>query len=440
MPSRKLNLSIGMTGILICFLLLLPILITARASAQTETVIYNFSTSTGILPYSGVVFDHAGNLYGTTFNGGNGTVGVVYELSPSAGGGWTQKVLHNFTYTGTDGYDPYATPIFDAAGNMYGTTGFGGVYGFGTVYEMIPTAGGTWMEKPIHSFNTTNGEYPQSGLIFDAAGNLYGTTSHGGSSSTSNACTYGQSITGCGTVYQLKYKAGVGWKETVLFNFDFSGAEPFDPLAPLVMDASGNLYGTTLSGGTYGYGTVFELSPTASGMWTETTLHSFDLNGTDGAYPGTGGLIFDASGNLYGTTGNGGSGADPEGTVFELTPGTGGVWTEQILHSFQRSHSDGYAPGSSTLIFDASGNLYGTTELGGASNKGTVFELSPAGGGSWTETLLYQFGPLPDGEGPLGGVVFDASGNLFGTTGNGGEFGNAICGSIRCGTVFEVTP
>jgi uncharacterized repeat protein (TIGR03803 family) len=309
-----------------------------------------------------VIFDSAGNLYGTTENGGNGTVGVLYELSPAAGGGWDQKVLHTFKLNGTDGAYPFATPIFDASGNLYGTTSDGGANALGTVFEMIPAAGDTWAEKVIHSFNTTNGENPQSSLIFDAAGNLYGTTSHGGSSSTTGACPT-PVFTGCGTVFELERRPGMGWVEKVLYNFNFSGAEPYDLIAGLVFDSAGNLYGTTVYGGTYGYGTVFKLSPTASGNWTETTLHNFNRDGTDGAYPGTGGLIFDASGNLYGTTVTGGSGSNPEGTVFELTPGAGGLWTETVLHSFQQSHSDGYAPGDSTLIFDASGNLYGTTEL-----------------------------------------------------------------------------
>ena len=436
MRSRKLSL--GMAGLLAFFLIIVPIT-PARAQAQTETVLYSFSKSSGFVPFSGVIFDSAGNLYGTTENGGNGTVGVLYELSPAAGGGWDQKVLHTFKLNGTDGAYPFATPIFDASGNLYGTTSDGGANALGTVFEMIPAAGDTWAEKVIHSFNTTNGENPQSSLIFDAAGNLYGTTSHGGSSSTTGACPT-PVFTGCGTVFELERRPGMGWVEKVLYNFNFSGAEPYDLIAGLVFDSAGNLYGTTVYGGTYGYGTVFKLSPTASGNWTETTLHNFNRDGTDGAYPGTGGLIFDASGNLYGTTVTGGSGSNPEGTVFELTPGAGGLWTETVLHSFQQSHSDGYAPGDSTLIFDASGNLYGTTQLGGSSNKGTVFELSTTGSGSWTETLLYEFGALPDGDGPLGGVVLDRAGNLYGTTGYGGAYSNAICGSIHCGTVFEVTP
>jgi uncharacterized repeat protein (TIGR03803 family) len=435
---RSQKSSLGLTVVLTMFAATL--MTATRAAGQTETVLYDFTKNGGLLPYSGVVFDTAGNLCGTALAGGGQDVGVVYELIPSTGGGWTEKVLHNFTYTGTDGYDPYATPIFDTAGNLYGTTGFGGVSGFGTVFEMVRSAGGTWTEKVLFNFNTTSGEFPQAGLIFDASGNLYGTTSHGGSSSTTGACPYGVSITGCGTVFELKRKPGGGWTEKVLYNFNHAGTEAFNPIAGLIFDASGNLYGTTLYGGTHGYGTVFELTPTAGGTWTETTLHSFNHDGSDGFYPATGGLIFDASGNLYGTTGNGGHGANPQGTVFELTPGTGGVWTETVLHNFQRGDTDGWAAGDSSLIFDASGNLYGTTELGGASNKGIVFKLSPAGGGTWTETLLHQFGALPDGEGPLAGVVFDTAGNLYGTTGNGGDYKSAICGTLNCGTVFEIKP
>jgi uncharacterized repeat protein (TIGR03803 family) len=232
-----------------------------------------------------------------------------------------------------------------------------------------PTAGG-WSEKVLHSFNDTDGAYSSAGLIFDKNGNLYGTTLEGGD--------YGCSASGCGTVFELTPTAGGGWTETVLLNFN--GSDGSGPQAGLIFDAAGNLYGTTVGGGTncppFGCGTVFELTPTAGGGWTEKVLHSFG-NGTDGANPFAG-LIFDAAGNLYGTTYGGGTyrcGASGCGTAFELTPAAGGSWTETVLYSFSRGN-DGFEP-EAGLIFDSAGNLYGTTAVGGTYDGGTVFELTP---------------------------------------------------------------
>src|ERR1039458_2304305 len=260
-----------------------------------------------------------------------------------------ETVLHSFHNNGTDGFGPYyAGLIFDAAGNLYGTTLYGGSYGGapgtgGTVFELTPAAGGGWTEKVLYSFGNVadaDGANPFAGLVFDAAGNLYGTTYAGG--------TYRN-----GTVFELTPAAGGGWTEKVLHNFNNNGTDGATPLAGLILDAVGNLYGTTQVGGTYNYGTVFELTPVAGGGWTEKVLHTF--NGTDGFEPSAG-LIFDAAGNLYGTA----------GVVFELTPVAGGGWTEQVLNN-------GAGPGG--LIFDAAGNLYGTTLEGGTYGLGTVFEL-----------------------------------------------------------------
>jgi len=200
---------------------------------------------------------------------------------------WTEKVLHSFHRNGTDGYTPQASLIFDAAGNLYGTTVDGGTYRGGTVFELTPQAGGGWTETVLHSFhrNGTDGASPYAGLVLDAAGNLYGTTVDGG--------TYGR-----GAVFELTPEAGGGWTEQVLHNFG-NGTDGAFPYAGLVLDAAGNLYGTTCQGGTHGRGAVFELTPQAGGGWTDKVLHSFDP--TDGYYPEAG-LIFDAAGNLYGTT------------------------------------------------------------------------------------------------------------------------------------------
>lgn len=220
--------------------------------------------------------------------------------------------------------------------------------------------------------------------------------------------------------------------EHVLYSFT-DGTDGSHPEAPLIFDGNGNLYGTSLLGGAYGYGTVFELSPAKGGGWTETTLHSF--NGTDGFGPS--GLVFDGSGNLYGTTQEGGTGTACSGrcgTVFELSPAGGGAWTGTILYNFQGG-SDGYYPRSG-VIFDAQGNLYGTTQQGGAAGRGTVFELAS---GTWNETILHSFHVnTKDGTGPAAGLIFDTSGNLYGTTPGGGGAGGVCHGG--CGTVFRLAP
>ena len=384
----------------------------------TETVLYSFGNGTdGQNPYAGLIFDKNGNLYGTTVGGGTYTYGTVFELTPQAGGGWTEKVLYSFG-NGTDGHNPGGL-IMDAAGNLYGTTNRGGTYGAGTVFELTPQAGGGWTETVLYSFgNGTDGADPLGGLIFDAAGDLYGTTSRGG--------TYGG-----GMVFELTPQAGGGWKEKVLHGFG-NGPDGAGPLAGVIFDATGNLYGTTYEAGAYAQGTVFELTLGLTrhvGLdWTETVLHDFSLNGPDGAFP-YGSLIFDAAGNLYGTTYE--AGASSVGAVFELTPEAGGGWTETVLHNFNFNGADGQNPYAG-LTLDAAGNLYGTTVVGGTYNYGTVFELTPQAGGGWTEKVLYSFGNGTDGAKPLAGLIFDASGNLYGTTDQGGTSG--------FGTVFELTP
>jgi uncharacterized repeat protein (TIGR03803 family) len=294
-------------------------------------------------------------------------------------------------------------------------------------------------EKVLHNFNGTGGAYP-SGMIFDASGNLYGTTYYGGSGSC-----YDGNGHGCGTVFELTPKAGGGWTEKLLHRFKGNTYDGIAPVASLIFDASGNLYGTTSSGGPYGHGTVFELTPKVGGGWTEKILHSFN-NGKDGNYPFAS-LTFDASGNLFGTTyygppqGYNGPCLDGHdlgcGTVFELTPEAGGGWTEKIVHFFKSNGKDGFHPGAN-LIFDAFGNLCGATALGGANDNGTVFEMTPKAGGGWTEKVLYSFN-YKDGFAP-GALIFDASGNLYGTTEYGGNGSCQNGGGGGCGTVFEITP
>ena len=410
--------SIGLRTALVIFTVTL--LASSSWAGAQEKVLRSFNTlgTDGYRPYAGLIMDAAGNLYGTTTFGGVHGFGTVFELSPEEGGSWTQKVLHNFNNNGRDGAGPNAGLIFDAAGNLYGTTNFGGIHecaevGCGTVFELTPQDGGGWTERVLHSFGHGNdGHEPNAALILDAAGNLYGTTVEGG-------------IHSDGTVFELTPNGSGGWTEKVLHSFGH-GTDGVEPVAGLVMDAAGDLYGTTNLGGIHNFGTAFQLAPQEGGSWTETVLHSFGSN-TDGTYPWAS-LTFDAAGNLYGTTVAGG--IHTFGTVFELSPQQGGGWTEKVLRSFNASGGDGYEPYAG-LILDAAGNLYGTTYYGGIHDFGTAFELSPREGGGWTEKVLHSFNNNgSDGADPYAGLIFDAAGNLYGTTSFGGIHGG--------GTVFEI--
>jgi uncharacterized repeat protein (TIGR03803 family) len=417
---RDKGISIGLRATRSVFVVLL--FVTGTAAAQQENVLYSFNANgtDGYFPQAGLIFDASGNLFGATSSGGDRDGGMVFELTPTAGGSWTETVLYDFFPNGADGNDPVAGVIFDASGNLYGTTLYGGVgygcgSGCGTVFELTPIAGGGWTETVLHTFynNHTDGVGPYAGLIFDASGNLYGTTTAGGTH-------HG------GMVFELTPTVGSGWTETVLHNFRPNGVDGNGPVAGMIFDGSGNLYGTTSSGGVYNDGVVFELTPAAGGSWTEKVLHNF--GGKDGAGPYS--VIFDATGNLYGTTGRGG--IYGYGTAFELTPAGSGRWTEKVLHSFNDNGTDGWYP-QAGLVFDGSGNLYGTASQGGAYGYGTVFELTPAGGRNWTEKVLHSFNDNgTDGYAPLAGLTLDASGNLYGTTYGGG--------TNTYGAVFEITP
>jgi uncharacterized repeat protein (TIGR03803 family) len=340
------------------------------------------------------------------------TVFAMNLLCATAAGAQTDLTLYNFTGY-SDGGNPLSNLVMDAAGNLYGTTFVGGAYGAGEVFELSRNSDGNWTEAVLYSFTGgSDGANPYyAGVILDSSGNLYGTTAGGGAF-------------GLGAVFELT-PTGSGWSETVLYSFA-GGKDGATPDAGLIFNAAGNLYGTTSVGGSDGEGTVFELTPGGAGQWTEAVIHTFKMN--DGAGP-MGGLVLDAAGNLYGVTEGGGNlGA---GVAFELVPGSSGHWTEKILHSFGAGN-DGIYPYAETLVFDRSGNLYGTTSGGGAFQFGTVFRLSRNAAGSWGEAVLYSF----DGSvaaNPYSGVILDGKGRLYGTCANGN-------GETTVGAVFELSP
>jgi uncharacterized repeat protein (TIGR03803 family) len=375
-------------------------LIAARpAQAQTETVLYNFcSAGTGCPDgqdaSSSLIADGTGNFYGTTQFGGIGAPsgrGTVFELSSNGIGGWTETVLYAFT-GGADGGEPASPVMFDSQGNLYGTAQNGGAYNYGVVFKLSP-AGQSWTETVLHSFTGgVDGINPTSGLIMDSKGSLYG---------TSNAAVFALSPSGGSWNLQVLYQNGGGTH------------------AALTMDHTGNLFGVNF------LSYVFELSPNGSGGWNPATIiHTFTGAPGDGYYP-EGTLALDKAGNLYGTTTNGG--ASNRGTVYELSPGTGGVWSEQILHSFGGTIADGQGPWAG-VVFDATGNIYGTTPSSGRQvTAGAVYELVPqVGTGTYKEKVLWTF-DFTDGAVPNGGVILDSAGNLYGTTSSYGALngGNA---------------
>ena len=406
------------------------LMVVSPAWAWSEHVLYSFSNdgTDGFTPYSSLIFDASGNLYGTTALGGTYGCGAVFELSP-AGQSWTETIIYSFQNNGSDGCEPYAGLIFDQAGNLYGTTYAGGNAGQGTVFKLLPSGNGQWQEKVLQRFAGSRGAYPAAGLTFDSAGNLYGTTVEGG---TGASCT-----AGCGVVFELIPTAKGGWNEAVLYSFAGGNGDGAWPFSRVILDASGNVYGTTFAGGQSFAGTVFELTPSGGGQWSETVLYSFNHNRKDAVEP-MAGVVFDTAGNLYGTTSSGGR--FQQGTVFELSPGASG-WNETILHSFNNNGKDGCQPYDG-LVISPAGRLYGTTFSGGSSGSGwgTVFVMLKGSSGKWGDRVLYSFNNNGrDGYAPyLGSLIQDSKGHLYGTTAYGGTGSN--CGPSGCGTVFEVAP
>jgi uncharacterized repeat protein (TIGR03803 family) len=393
-----------------------------NTQAQTYKVLYVFTGGAdGGQPYSGVTLDSAGNLFGSTGQGASsgcfgGTCGVVFELSPGSGG-WTETTLHRFSGA-SDGGNPFDTPS-DAAANLYGTAQVGGIscghtFGCGVAFELIQGQG--WAETVLHNFEGGNdGYYPVAGLVPDRHGNLYGTMSNGGNDQ------------GVGEVYELTQNGGQ-WQKNTLYVFDGQDTG-VSPVAAPILDAAGNLYGTTSCCNT---GAVWEL---LHGSWKEKTLHYFTCCGGDDPW---GGLAFDKQGNLYGTTRDGGGkNQSGKGVVFKLSKSKNGKWKETVLHVFTGG-TDGREPFSTPTI-DKAGNVYGTTSQDGAYGCGTVFKLSPHPSGHWKETILHQFAGGSDGCGPyFVRLAIDGEGNLYGTTTGGGNPG--CYDKIGCGVVFEITP
>jgi uncharacterized repeat protein (TIGR03803 family) len=415
-----------------------------QATPLPAKVLYSFSgQQDGGGPGGALVSDSAGNLYGTTDQGGAYGPGTVFELSFS-NGAWQETVLHSFG-NGTDGAGPLGSLVFDASGNLYGATRLGGTgacsEGCGTVYELTPLGSG-WQETVLHNFTGgADGFNPAAGVVLDNAGNLYGTTEYGGAVLGNAYC----STVGCGTVFTLK-TSGNGWAYSVIHSFQ-GPPDGNDPGGGggggLIFDQQGNLYGTTYSGGNVncpegnpysgggGCGIVFEMTSSGS-AWQETVLHSFQAT-YDGLRPS--GLVLDSGGNLFGTTYGGFSDPlcnndDSCGNFFELTP-TGNGWALNELYYFWGSNL-GYQP--SGLVRDQAGNFYGVASGGPPGcdfnlGCGTVFQLSKTGQG-WVESANYEFPGGAAGWWPRSVTL--SGGNLYGTTVQGG--------GSNYGVIFEISP
>lgn len=356
--------------------------------------------------WTGLTIDSKGNLYGVTSGGGTNGVGSVFELSLDSKGKWRVTTLHSFD--GTDGSSPKGNLICDAAGNLYGTANDGGLYDRGAVFELTPGSGG-WTFAVIYNFcpqyNCLDGAEPAAGVTADKTGNLYGTAGGGPD------C--------CGVFYELTPGSG-GWEESVLYDF---GSKPYDATAstaPLIFSKTGDLYGTSYYGGSFGGGAVFKLTHKASG-WKERILYSFCPGGfpcVDGQHPFSG-VVLDRSGSLYGTTTQGGGNTCGEthcGAVFKLTRAGNGHWKETVLYEFKAGASGSFPGGG--VVFGKGGALYGTTALGGVSRCnggcGVVYKLTPDGRDTWKYSILHKFDGT-DGGLPEGALAFDNKGNLYGT-------------------------
>jgi uncharacterized repeat protein (TIGR03803 family) len=413
---RKLPRLLINTGLLLTMLVSVASSVLAR-----EKVLYQFPGGTrGSNPQAGVVFDSSGNAYGTTYYGGEYGWGTIFRLEQS-NGGWKQQILYSFLGT-NDGFNPAGNLVIDAAGNLYGTTVNGGTgtgcqnqnyVCSGTVFELARSKGG-WKHAVLYNFcslsGCADGAGPE-GLIFDKAGNLYGITFGGG-----QVCQGG-----CGTVYELSPSHG-SWTQKVLFAFGTYGAGIY-PTAGVTIDEAGRIYGTTYSGGGYGYGTVYILKR-GKYQWKEVTIYAFD--GSTNYKNPNGYLTLDSAGHIFGTTTGGTSGCSYQcGIVYKLSHSKG-QWIEETVYTFDGTHGASPDPG---LILTSTGSFYGSTLVGGNYNFGEVFELTP--GKTWTINLIYSFTGQAADANP-NGVTFGPGGGLYGTT-PGGYYNSQYYGEV-----FEV--
>jgi uncharacterized repeat protein (TIGR03803 family) len=450
-------------------------LVSAASARPQEKILYSFQGGTdGVNPEGNMVFDMAGDLYGTASNGGSHSFGAVVQLTPpeQVGEVWTESVIYNFKgLEYHDGNSPESL-IWDQAGNLYGVTYLGGrgscevkgeVVGCGTVYELSPPKkkGGLWTETVLYRLLGSNdGRVPSGKLVFDSAGNLYGAALGGGDP----AC-----LGGCGTIFELSppTKQGGRWTEKVLYSFK-GGTDSQSPNGGLIFDKTGAIYGATSGDNPCGLlvkdcGVIFKLNPPTSkyGRWEKKLLHRF--RGPDGEFPLGGGLIFNPTETvLYGTTTAGGLNLCNYGcgVVYSLTLGSKGRWAYTTIHRF--ASGGGLGGPYASLILDESGNLYGTTAGGGVDGQGSVFKLAPSGGRDglmtrsgidnpgrsesaatghgWIFSVLHSFAGIPDGAFPSNGssLTLDSLGNLYGVTADGGTDPQHQCPG-GCGTVYEVT-
>lgn len=424
-------------------LLLALAVLTPAPAATTLRTLYSFTgVVDGAFPEAGVVLGSGGTLFGTTSGGAFGW-GGVYELVPNGTGGWNEVTLYSFTGTNGDGAVPMADLRIGKNSVLYGTTFYGGAYGYGTVFQLAPGTGGTWTERVLYNFKGGNdGANPAAGLaLASTTGVLYGTTYNGGTS-------------GLGTVFQLAPGAGGIWSERVLHSF-LGGSDGANPVSDLVIGSGSILFGTTSQGGSVtnssgtftNWGVVFQVAPQGGGVWSETVLYTFS-GGSDGGSPESA-LIIGANKVLYGSTFWGGSptvcpvGGYPQGcgTIFQLVPPSGsGTWTETVLHTFTGVTPDGSHP-YKNLALNVSGVLFGTTYAGGAQTNycfpqsytgcGTIFSVKPPAtpGGSWTKSNVAVF--QGSNGGAPNGLLLGPGGTFYGTTVLGGS-------SNGTGTVFSL--
>jgi uncharacterized repeat protein (TIGR03803 family) len=387
------------------------ILNTGLADVVTASAYYNVlygfkGGADGSQPVANLIMDANGNLYGAAPYGGSSNFGTVFRVAPNGNGGYIFSVLYSFP-GGAGGANPQGSLIMDASGILYGTTQNGGSDGWGTVFRLAPNGSDGYNKSVLYNFQGgTDGMNPIAGLVMDKSGNLFGTTFIGG-------------INPYGTVYRLAPNGSGGYAESVLFSFDT--ADGGSSIGSLIMDATGNLYGTCVGGGAAGGGTVYKLTPDGNGAYAFGLLHTF-FGGPDGIGPYSS-LVMDADGNLYGAAETAGGSDESVGTVYKLAPDGNGGYAFSVIHTFDGDQYGADIRG--TLIIDKNGNLYGTTAAGGGSYLGVVYKLAPNAEGDYTQSILYSF-TGPDGANPQGGLIMDAKGSLYGMTLYGGNTDNGV--------------